>query len=102
VQDVFSGDIQAILKDRRIVRLFRHFHFHFWKWVLPVIGALVIISPLPDEIGLTMLGLSRVRTIVMLPLTFALNFVGILLLNCVGIWRGNGKPEPSKDDNEGY
>ncbi len=54
------------------VRLFRYLSLF--------LGGVIIASPLPDELGLTLLGLSRVRTIIFLPLSFAFNFLGILII----------------------
>lgn len=52
----------------------------YFKWLLPFLGALIIASPLPDEIGIAMLGISKMKTAKFLALTFILNTVGIFLL----------------------
>jgi hypothetical protein len=44
----------------------------------PMIGFLIIASPLPDEIGLAMMGASRIKPRIFLPLSYAANFIGIL------------------------
>ena len=49
-------------------------------WLGPVFGALVIASPLPDEIGLIMMGLSDIRISRFLPIAFAANATGIYLM----------------------
>lgn len=54
---------------------------HF-KWVLPFLGALIIASPFPDEIGIAMLGISKIKTSSFLLLTFALNVLGIFFILC--------------------
>lgn len=51
-----------------------------FAWMLPVIGAAIIVSPLPDEVGVSMLGLSKIRRWQFLAVTFLLNVVGILLI----------------------
>jgi len=53
-------------------RLFRRLTF--------LLAGLIIASPLPDEIGLSMLGLSKVRTSWFMPLSFGFNFIGIVLV----------------------
>jgi uncharacterized membrane protein YdjX (TVP38/TMEM64 family) len=47
-------------------------------WTLPIIGAIIIASPFPDEIGVMMMGLARVKTYKFLLLTFILNTLGIM------------------------
>ena len=38
----------------------------------------IIASPLPDEFGVSLLGLSRVKVAILLPVAFVMNFLGIL------------------------
>ncbi|KKR47070.1 MAG: hypothetical protein UT80_C0011G0001, partial [Parcubacteria group bacterium GW2011_GWC1_40_13] len=61
-------------------RLFSIFRPKLFKWLIPFIGALIIASPLPDEAGLAMMGLSKMKTSVFIPISFALNFLGILAI----------------------
>jgi hypothetical protein len=35
-------------------------HTRYFAWTLPVIGALIIVSPLPDELGVSLLGLAQI------------------------------------------
>ena len=55
----------------------------FW-WIGPLLGAAIIASPLPDEIGLLMMGLSTIRLIQFIPLAFVANIVGIYLIILTG------------------
>lgn len=55
-------------------------HSRYFSWSLPVIGAILIASPLPDEIGISLLGLSKMKTPQFLVLSFCLNAVGIMLV----------------------
>jgi len=52
-------------------------------WIVPVIGAIVIASPLPDEIGLALLGFSRFPTALLIPLSLILNFIGIFIFGLI-------------------
>ncbi len=49
-------------------------------WLGPLCGTLVIASPLPDEIGLLMMGLSHIRLIQFIPLSFIANAGGIYIM----------------------
>lgn len=51
----------------------------FW-WLAPLCGAIIIASPFPDEIGLMMMGLSHIRLIQFIPLSFAANAAGIYIM----------------------
>lgn len=52
----------------------------FFGWMLPFIGAVLIASPLPDEVGISMLGLSQLKHWQFLLLTFLLNTIGIFFV----------------------
>lgn len=55
-------------------------HSKYFHWSLPVIGALIIASPLPDELGVTLLGISKMKTYKFVITSFILNSIGIFLV----------------------
>lgn len=52
-------------------------------WFASFAGALIIASPLPDEIGLTIFGMLRYNTKRFLPISFAFNFLGIFIVTLI-------------------
>jgi hypothetical protein len=56
------------------------------RWTWPFIGALIIISPLPDEIGVSLMGISKLPTWYFLVLSYVLNTIGIFLLLSASFW----------------
>lgn len=55
-------------------------HTKFFSWTLPVVGALIIASPLPDELGVSLMGISRLKTSQFVILSFILNSIGIFIV----------------------
>lgn len=55
-------------------------HSRYFGWTLPVIGAIIIASPFPDEIGVSLMGISKMNTYQFLVLSFILNATGIFLV----------------------
>lgn len=51
-----------------------------FRWLSTIIGALIIASPLPDELGVAMMGLSKLSWRIFVPISLAFNFLGILLI----------------------
>jgi hypothetical protein len=80
IRDRFADDLKHSLKPSFVKHIAHSFHFGFLKWLSPLIGAVVIASPLPDEIGLTLLGLSKTRLILLVPIAFVMNTIGIYIL----------------------
>lgn len=80
IKDRFSKDLMGIFSSATRKHFFHSFHFGFFKWLSPILGALIIASPLPDEIGISLLGMSKVRLSVLLPIAYVMNFVGIYLI----------------------
>jgi len=50
------------------------------RWILVVAGAFVISSPLPDEVGLALMGISRSNRWAVLAICFVLNLIGAWLI----------------------
>lgn len=80
IRDNLSSDLKEILKKASYRRFIAHFHGGIFRWLSPILGALVIASPLPDELGLTLMGMSKMRSMLMIPITFVMNFLGILAI----------------------
>jgi len=55
-------------------------HTPFFSWLMPVLGAVVIASPLPDEIGISLLGISKLKYWQFILVSFLLNTIGLYLL----------------------
>lgn len=77
IRDHFMDDLTDSFRPSITKHIMSSFHFGFLKWLSPVLGAAIIASPLPDEMGLALMGISKIRTIVMLPISFVMNAVGI-------------------------
>jgi hypothetical protein len=80
IRDRFADDIKQAFRPKHFRMLMKSLHFGFMKWLAPIIGALIIASPLPDEFGITLLGLSRLKIAVLLPVALVMNMLGIYLL----------------------
>lgn len=83
VRDRLTEDIAYLLGKAGASRYLKLFHRKTFRWLLPFVGGLIIASPLPDEFGLTLLGMTKMRTSRFVPLSFAFNTVGILLIGLV-------------------
>ena len=60
--------------------LLKLLHTKYFSWMFPIFGAIVIASPLPDEIGVSLLGIGKMKSYQFLILSFILNAVGIFLV----------------------
>ncbi len=80
IRDRFADDLIASVKPSAIKNVLTSFHLGFMKWLSPILGALIIASPLPDELGLTLLGISKTKISILIPISFVMNFSGIYLL----------------------
>ncbi len=61
-------------------------HHKLLRWSLPIIGAVIIASPLPDEVGISLMGISKIKSYQFFMLSLVLDisvlffFVSILAL----------------------
>ncbi len=78
-------DIFKRYGGRKIIHIFQFRHL---RWTWPLIGALIIISPLPDELGVSLMGTSKMQFWKFGLISFVLNTFGVfLLLSASGIIR---------------
>lgn len=59
------------------------FKLKYFRWGTFLLGGLIISSPLPDELGVSLLGLSKMSTKVFVLISFVFNFIGILIIGAV-------------------
>lgn len=55
-------------------------HSKYFVWLMPVIGAIILASPLPDELGVPLLSMHKIKKWQFIILSFSLNTVGVLIL----------------------
>jgi len=84
VRDSISADIARLLKNKMEHWHLDKLHSKYARWVLPGLGALVIASPLPDELGIMLMGAAKMKTRYLVPVSFIMNFIGVLLVIAIG------------------
>jgi uncharacterized membrane protein YdjX (TVP38/TMEM64 family) len=55
-------------------------HTPFFAWFAPFVGALIIASPFPDEIGISLMGISKLKNWQFLIISLLLNSLGIFII----------------------
>ncbi|MSR71400.1 MAG: hypothetical protein EXS50_01865 [Candidatus Taylorbacteria bacterium] len=80
VKDALASDIIEIVNRSKNKRFLHFIHLRIWRYLTPLLGAIVVASPLPDEQGLAMMGLSKTKTFVLIPISFTFNFIGIIII----------------------
>ncbi len=79
-RDGVYGELRPIVQKiggRKLIKTLRHPKL---SWLAIGMGALIIASPLPDEIGVGLMGLSRISSWRFAAFSFALNVVGIITI----------------------
>ena len=70
-------DMFKRLGGKKLIHVFRSPHL---RWTWPFIGAIIIVSPLPDELGVSLMGVSKLGYPLFALISYLLNTLGILLL----------------------
>jgi hypothetical protein len=83
VRDRISQDFSYLVKISKSQKLVSFFKPRIFSWLISLVGALIVASPFPDEIGLAMMGLTKMKTSLFMPLSFLLNSGGILIIGLV-------------------
>ncbi len=77
VRDDLFIELEDIYNQMHGRKLSHIFHSKLLRWTLPVIGAAIIASPLPDELGVGLMGISKLSAWRFSLLSWVLNSVGI-------------------------
>ncbi len=80
VRDDLSDELKYLYSHYAGSHIKHIFHSKYFHWTLPVIGALIIASPLPDELGVSLLGISKMKPLQFIFTSFCLNSAGIFLI----------------------
>ncbi|HEX2792510.1 MAG TPA: hypothetical protein VHO23_02250 [Candidatus Paceibacterota bacterium] len=81
VRDRFGEHVKLMLAERGSAkRLHALFAKRGFRYLTFLAAGFIIASPLPDELGISLLGLSKVKQSLFVPLSFVFNFLGILAI----------------------
>lgn len=80
VKDKVTKNVDVLIQKASHGHPVAIFHLEFLKWLNPILGAIVIASPLPDELGLALLGFSKLKPSTLVIILFVMNGIGIYLI----------------------
>lgn len=79
-KDTVFNELAPLFEKITTHKIAKLFYTPYFGFLLPIIGMIFIASPGPDEVGIGLLGLSKIKPWQFLLITFLLNTVGILAI----------------------
>ena len=81
IKDGLMGEIEDLYTYYGHSKLHHLVHtLKSMRWMFPLLGAIIIASPLPDELGIGLMGISKIGKYKFLFLSFVLNSIGIMAI----------------------
>lgn len=80
IRSRLAQDVVDTLVGVRVRKFGRILSRRPFSWIVPALGAVVLASPLPDELGLLMIGASKLSQYYFVSLVYTVNVIGIFLL----------------------
>jgi uncharacterized membrane protein YdjX (TVP38/TMEM64 family) len=80
VKDDLSNELADLYKHFGGSHFKHLLHTKYFRWTLPVLGALIIATPLPDELGVTLMGISKMTLLRFVITSFIMHSIGIFLV----------------------
>lgn len=80
LRDRVFDELKPLFRNIQIPFVAKLFYTPYFSWLLPLLGAAIIASPLPDEAGIGLLGISKLKSWQFLLLSFCLNSLGIFIV----------------------
>ncbi|MDP1719245.1 MAG: hypothetical protein Q8L24_02350 [bacterium] len=78
-----EADVDQVFKYYRLSRLRNFYHLRSVRIGMGIAGFMVIASPLPDELGLALMGASGIKRPLFFMISYSANFVGILAVTTI-------------------
>jgi hypothetical protein len=86
MRDKVFDELRPMLMRLQTPKVKVLFKSPYFAWLLPLVGAFIIASPFPDEIGVSMLGASKIKQWQFFALAFVLNSIGIFFIVSIARW----------------
>lgn len=84
VRNMLSAHLMELIKHQGVGRRFKVLlKMKYFRWFTFLVGGLIIASPFPDELGISILGFSRLKASWFIVISFIFNFIGILLIGTI-------------------
>ncbi len=81
VKDEFAEHLLAVIESKKLkIRLNALRKLQFFRWFSFLIAGLILASPLPDELGIGLLGFTKPKLSLFIPFSYFFNFLGILAI----------------------
>ncbi len=80
LKDRIFGELEPVFLNHGGKPVRKLFKTPYFSWVVPIIGAIIIMSPFPDEVGIGMLGLTKIKTWKLMGLLLLLDIIGVFLI----------------------
>lgn len=84
-QERIADELRPLIHRFKLKAIAKKLRRKYTKWVLFVVGAVSVMTPSPDELGIALLGISHFRRSYLLVVCFVLDTIGFLAL--VGVVR---------------
>jgi hypothetical protein len=83
VRSRLTEEITALFGEENISYVKTVLRSKYISWTLPIIGVAIIASPLPDELGVSLLGISKMSEAKFIFISYVSNSIGILMVASV-------------------
>lgn len=80
IKGSIDNEIVEVLNNPHFSRFKKLTHTKYFAWMMPLVGLLVFISPLPDEMGISLLGLTKLKTYQFLLISILNHALGMFLV----------------------
>lgn len=80
LKDNVFNEIKPIFMKLGGTQMSRIISTPYFAWLAPVMGAIIIASPLPDEVGIGLMGISKLKNWQFIIISFTLNSLGIFVI----------------------
>ena len=84
IKDQLSDHLSELLKHNGIWKRTKLLlKMKYFRWSTFLLGGFILASPLPDELGISILGFSKMKISLFIIISFFFNFIGIFIIGFI-------------------
>lgn len=80
IRDRLSHELEPLFRKLHLHEIVERLRYRYTMWILWLVGIVSLATPLPDEVGISILGISHFKSVYLLAISFLLNTIGVFAL----------------------
>ena len=83
IRHTFEKDVDYLLSRPKYKRIMAILNRRTFRWIIPLVGAIIIASPFPEELGISLLSVAHMKASTLAVVSFTVNSIAIACISVI-------------------